>query len=283
MPDDTSDTVAGAHTGTESSLSKWVGPYVADMLGQGKAVASQPFQAYQGPLTAGASNLQNKAFQGIAGLAAPVTGAFDATAAQNYMNPYLQAALQPQLAEMRRQSEISGLKDTSRLTKAGAYGGTRQAVMDAERDRALQANIGQAAGAGYAKAFDKAGDLFNQDRGYGLSALAAQTKAGELERAIEQEGIAADKAAFEEERDFPYRQVQYMQSLLKGLPLAAQSYSYAGPSSWDSIKGGGSLLDLLKGIWGGEEEEAASGGENSGAAEAYDEAGNPVYKEGGVV
>ena len=258
------DTVTGEHTGTESSLSKWAGPYVADMLGQGKAVASQPFQAYQGPLTAGASNLQNKAFQGIAGLAAPVTGAFDATAAQNYMNPYLQAALQPQLAEMRRQSEISGLKDTSRLTKAGAYGGTRQAVMDAERDRSLQANIGQAAGAGYAKAFDRAGDLFNRDRAYGLDALGAQTKAGQLERGIEQEGIAADKAAFEEERDFPYRQVQYMQSLLKGLPLAAQSYSYAGPSSWDSIKGGGGILDLLKGIF--QKQEPTSGrGSGSGS------------------
>ena len=118
---DSADTT-GKQTGTESSLSSWVGPYVTDMLGKGQAIGSQPYQAYQGPLTAGASNLQQQAFQGLAGLSAPVTGAFDATAAQNYMNPYLSAALQPQLAEMRRQSQISGLADTSRLTKAGAYG-----------------------------------------------------------------------------------------------------------------------------------------------------------------
>ena len=41
----------------------------------------------------------------------------------------------------------------------------------------------------------------------------------------------ADKAQFEEERDFPYKQVQYQQSLLQGLPLAAQSYSYSQPSA----------------------------------------------------
>ena len=244
----------GAHTSTESSLSNWAGDYVTDMLGRGKAVASQPYQAYQGPLTAGASNLQNKAFEGIGSLSAPVTGAFDASAAANYMNPYLTAALQPQLAEMRRQSQISGLADTSRLTKAGAYGGTRQAVMDAERDRSLQANIGRAAGEGYAKAFDKAADLFQRDRGYGLDALGAQTKAGAIERGIEQEGIMADKAQFEEERDFPYRQVQYMQSLLKGLPLGTQSYSYAQPSPFSNVIGGGGILDLLKGIFGGGEE-----------------------------
>ena len=86
------NSVTGSHTGTESSLSSWAGPYVTEMLGRGKAIASQPYQAYTGPLTAGASNLQKQAFEGIGSLSAPVTGAFDATAAQNYMNPYIQAA-----------------------------------------------------------------------------------------------------------------------------------------------------------------------------------------------
>ena len=247
------DPNVGQHTGTESSLSTWAGPYVTDMLGRGRAAADMGYQAYQGPLTAGTSTLQDTAFQGIGNLAAPTgaMGAFDATAAQNYMNPYLQAALQPQLAEMRRQSEISGLADTARLTKAGAYGGTRQAVMDAERDRSLQANIGRAAGEGYARAFDKAADLFGRDRGYGLQALAAQQAAGREQRAIEQEGIAADRAQFEEERDFPYKSAQYMQSLLQGLPLAARSYSYAQPSALSNILGNSDLLNEILGIYGG--------------------------------
>mgnify|MGYP003678197592 FL=1 len=65
----------------------------------------------------------------------------------------------------------------------------------------------------------------------------------------------ADKAQFEEERDFPYRQVQYMQSLLKGLPLGTQSYSYAQPSPFSNVIGGGGILDLLKGIFNPKEEK----------------------------
>ena len=254
-------------TGGESSISNWAGPYVTDMLGKGQALADEGYQAYQGPLTAGTSNLQNQAFSGIAGLSAPTSGAFDATAAQNYMNPYLQSALQPQLAEMRRQSQISGMADTSRLTKAGAYGGTRQAVMDAERDRSLQANIGQATGAGYAKAFDKAADLFGRDRGYGLQALAAQQAAGREERGIEQEGIAADRAQFEEERDFPYKQAQYMQSLLQDMPIAARSYNYAQPSALSNILGNSNLLAEILAIYGGGDKKDANPGGGEGSAE----------------
>jgi hypothetical protein len=67
------DDPTGNIAGTESSLSSWVGPYVTDMLGKGQAIANMPYQAYTGPLTAGASNLQNTAFQGLAGLAMPGT------------------------------------------------------------------------------------------------------------------------------------------------------------------------------------------------------------------
>jgi hypothetical protein len=65
------DDIVGQQTGTESSLSNWAGPYVTTMLGKGAALANEPYYAYTGPLTAGASGLQEQAFQGIAGLAMP--------------------------------------------------------------------------------------------------------------------------------------------------------------------------------------------------------------------
>ena len=72
------DPMVGLETGRESSLSNWVGPYVTEMLGRGQALASEPYQAYTGPLTAGASNLQTQAFQGLACLTIPTDkmGAF---------------------------------------------------------------------------------------------------------------------------------------------------------------------------------------------------------------
>jgi hypothetical protein len=73
---------------------------------------------------------------------------------------------------------------------------------------------------------------------------------GGVQRGIEGEGIAADYGQFKEERDYPYKQVQYQQSLLQGLPLATQSYSYQQPSAISSAGGtAGGLTALLKSLF----------------------------------
>jgi len=261
------DPLVGKQTGTESSLSSWVGPYVTDMLGKGQALSEIPYQAYTGPLTAGESAAQTAAFQGIGNLAVPTEqmGAFTpqsftAADAQALMNPYLTAALQPQIDEARRQAEIQRVQDAGRLTKAGAYGGARQAIMESELNRNLLQNLSGITGRGYSQAFDRAQQQFNVEQTaaqqaqnlanqYGLAALTKQAELGAQQRGIESEGIAADFAQFREERDFPYKQVQYQQSLLQGLPLAAQSYTYQQPSQLSNILGAGagisSLLDIF--------------------------------------
>ena len=253
----------GKQTGTESSLSSYVGPYVTEMLGRGQALASQPYQEFQGPLTADVAPLQQKAFEGIAALETPTMGAFTPTTfgaeqAQQYMNPYLMTALQPQIDEARRQAEIQRVADAGRLTRAGAFGGSRQAVMEAEGRRGLADRIARITGEGYRDAFNRAQQQFNveQEREkaaqqmanqYGFEVLGGLGAAGAKQRAMEQQGLSADIAAFEEERDFPYKQVQYMQSLLQGLPLQAQSYTYSQPSRFAEImRGAGNLGTLFK-------------------------------------
>jgi hypothetical protein len=257
------DPTVGKETGRESSLSNWAGPYVTDMLGRGQALADQPYEAYTGPLTAGQSELQTQAFEGLAGLAIPTDqmGAytpqqFTAESAQQYMNPYLMASLNPQLDEARRQAEIQRVQDAGRLTKAGAYGGSRQAIMESEANRNLLQNLSAITGEGYRTAYDTAMGQFNteQDREmaaqeaanvYGLSALRDIADMGATQRGITSEGITADKAQFEEERDFPYKQVQYMQSLLQDLPISAQSYSYMQPSQLSTVLSTAGGLDKL--------------------------------------
>jgi hypothetical protein len=259
------DPMAGQRTGVESSLSSWAGPYVTDMLGKGRALANLPYTPYMGPLTAGSSALQNQAFSGLANLTMPTAaqttftpGSFTtAGTAQNYMSPYLAASLEPQLAEARRQADISRVQQAGRLTKAGAYGGGRQAIMESELDRNLTRNLADITGRGYQTAYEQAQNQFNaeearrmaaagQAQQYGLQALQQQLGAGATQRGIEGEGIAADIAQFEQERDYPYKQVQYMQSLLQGLPLETQSYSYQEPTGLSQLMGGaGSILDFL--------------------------------------
>ena len=270
MAEDTS-APAGTVTGGESSLSTYAGDYVTDMLGRGQALGSQDYQAYTGPLTAGSSELQDAAFSGIGSLTLPTEQMgtagyqpqqFTGANVQQYMNPYIMTALQPQIDEARRQSEIDRLANASRLTQAGAFGGARQAVIDSENQRALQSNLANITGQGYKDAYAQALNQFNleQDREmtaqdkinlYGTQGLKNLADMGATQRGIESEGITADRLQFEEERDFPFKQVQYMQSLLSGLPLSAQNYSYSEPSFLSEMLSGaggiGELYDILYG------------------------------------
>lgn len=299
MVDTYVDPLAGKQTGTESSLSSWAGPYVGELLGRGQALAQLPYQAYMGPLTAGPSNLQTQAFSGLASLALPDTSATTYTpgsfttpgTAETYMSPYLMSALEPQFAEARRQAEINRVQNAGRMTRAGAYGGGRQAIMESELDRNLLRNLADITGRGYQSAFEAAQNQFNteearrmaatgQAQQYGLQALGAQLGAGGTQRGIESEGIAADIAQFEEERDFPYKQVQYMQSLLQGLPLATQSYSYQEPSGLSTLLGGaGGILGLLKNFGLDEEQWGKIFGGGTPTPAATPPAGQPVITQ----
>jgi hypothetical protein len=98
------------------------------------------------------------------------TDMFGTQQAQQYMNPYLQAALDPQLAEARRQSQITQAQNAAKLAGAGAYGGGRQAIMDTETQRNLATNLANITGQGYSTAFDKAQAAFNADQARRLQA-----------------------------------------------------------------------------------------------------------------
>ena len=257
----------GQPSSTTESLAGWAAPYVTGMLGKGEALANQPYQAYGGPLTAGQSGLQTQAFQGLAGLTVPTAqmGGFtptsftSGTTAQDYMSPFMNAALEPQMAEAQRQAEIQRVQNASRLGKAGAFGGSRQAIMESEGQRNLLRNLADIYGTGMQTAYTQGMGQFNteQDRAqqaqdltnrYGLAALGAQQIAGGQQRDIEQQGVAADYAQFKEERDDPYKKVQYQQSLLQNLPISAQEMDYIGQSDTSEILGWlGSLEKIIRG------------------------------------
>jgi len=258
----------GQQTSTAGTLSEWAGPYVTDMMGKVQAVADQPYQAYEGPLTAGQSALQGQAFTGIGGLTVPTAqmnagytpSTFTADKANAYMNPYLMAALNPQIEEARRQAEILRNQQAGRLTKAGAYGGGRQAIMESELGRNLMQNLGKITGEGYKSAYDQALAQFNteqqremaatkQAQDYGLAALQKQADLGAVQRGIESEGVSADIKQFEEERKFPYSNLEWQRQFLANLPVASSNFGYSQPDLLSNILGGaGGIVGFLRDI-----------------------------------
>ena len=176
---------------------------------------------------------------------------------QQYMTPYLQGALQPQYDAANRQALISAQNLQSQYGKAGAYGGSRQGVAEAELQRGLLDRMSGITGQGYQDAFTAAQNQFNteQDRQmtaqqrtnqYGMDVLDAQQAGGATQRGIEGQGIAADYAQFTEERDYPFKQVQYQQSLLEGLPIGQTSRDFVDPSSSSEALG---ILGLLNELY----------------------------------
>jgi hypothetical protein len=245
------------------------------MLGKAEALSETPYQVYGGPLTAGPSSLQTQYFQGLgnigfpgqlgqsftstgaptiptASTTGPMQGVGSATGiAGQYMNPYLQNVLQPQLEELRRQGQIQQMENAARMTKAGAFGGGRQAILDAELQRNLLTRMGSTIGQGYASAYDKAMDQYNREQAQAMGLAGMLERGGATQRGIEAEGIAADLGEFQQQRDFPYKQLQFQQSMLQGMPIQSIAASYQQPSTLQNVMNTtGGLMQLYKDMFG---------------------------------
>jgi hypothetical protein len=166
--------------------------------------------------------------------------------ASQYMNPYLQSVLDPQMAELRRQNDITNMMSNAKATGMGAFGGGRQAIMNAENNRNLMQEMNKTVGQGYATAFDKAQNQFNIEQGQGLSLANLMANQGTTQRNIEAEGIAADKAAFEAARENPYKMLQFQQSMLQGMPISATNIETATPTKLQqAMAGAGGLAGMF--------------------------------------
>jgi hypothetical protein len=169
--------------------------------------------------------------------------------ASQYMNPYLQSVLQPQLEELRRQSQINMQPGMAKMTQAGGYGGGRQAIMESEANRNLLQAQNQAIGTGYSNAYDKAMGQFNTEQGQAKTLADLMGTAGATQRGIEQEGITADYNEFLAQRDYPEKQLKLMQSMLQGMPISTVSnVPQAQTGSQQAVGGMTSVYQMLQNL-----------------------------------
>jgi hypothetical protein len=177
-----------------SELPEWARPYAKDTLAKGAALTDinqNPYQTYGGNRIAGFSPLQQMSFQGAAnmqpsqqvgmgsdlaaaaGIGALGTnyqagrfggGMFGQGAADFYMNPYQQNVTDIGKREAARQSAIQGTQQQAQATQAGAFGGGRDAIMRAERERNLGQQMSDIQAQGSNAAFQQAQQQFNADQ-----------------------------------------------------------------------------------------------------------------------
>jgi hypothetical protein len=106
------------------------------------------------------------------------TQAFTGENVNQYMSPYMQAVVDKQQREAIRQSGIAGTQLAGQATQAGAFGGSRYGLQEAERQRNLATQLGDIQATGSQAAFQNAQQQFNQQQQANLQAALANQQAG---------------------------------------------------------------------------------------------------------
>lgn len=99
-------------------------------------------------------------------------------AAEAYMDPYMQNVVDIQQREAQRAADIAGTQRGAQAVGAGAFGGSRQAIMDAEAARNLSQQKGDIQARGLQSAFQNAQQQFNAEQNARLQAQQANQGAG---------------------------------------------------------------------------------------------------------
>lgn len=206
---------------TKSAFPDEIAPYAQNLMGQASALTDleyNPYMQYQGDrvaqysplqqqsydaagqLSGGAPQLQDAtAMAGSAGLGALNTGyTYNPYASQsftqpgmagNYMSPYMQNVVDIQKREADRQSEIQRNVSQAQSVGQGAYGGSRQAIVEAERQRNLGQQMNDIQMQGSQAAYNQAMQQFNAEQGQTQAAANLNAQQGQFGAGLGLQGL----------------------------------------------------------------------------------------------
>jgi hypothetical protein len=168
---------------------------------------------------------------------------FTETAAQELMNPYLRQVTDTAKREAIRQYESAiQPKLDAAAVQAGSFGGSRAAILEAEAQRNLQNQLSEIEERGLTTSYEQALKAFEAQKARELQGsalysalgeaapaqaareLAFLSTVGENKQAQEQAALNLAERDFLEQREFPLRQLQEFQSLVRGFPFTPSSY-----------------------------------------------------------
>ena len=161
-----------------------IAPGVQAAMGAGQRLEGRIDPALQAALGAGAAYGQM---------------ATDPSQMAAYMSPYMQNVVDIEKREAQRQADIARTGRGAQAARAGAFGGSRQAIMEAEAQRNLAQQMGDIQARGLQSAFERAqqAQQFGADvglRGIGQG-LQAQQAAAQLGLSGIGQGLQAQQAA----------------------------------------------------------------------------------------
>ena len=142
--------------------------------------------------------------------------------AASYMSPYTQNVTDIQTREAERLAGIEKTKLGAQAVGAGAFGGGRQAILEAEAARNLATQKGDITAKGLQDAYQQAMAQFNAEQGYGLTAQQANLQASlQSQLANQQQGLTAQQLS-EQSKQYGYGQQMTAAQQQAQYGLAAQ-------------------------------------------------------------
>jgi hypothetical protein len=234
------------------------------------------------------SAMTGLAGMGSLGLAGQMAGAGqqynqmaqDPNAMQGFMSPYMQNVVDYQKGQAIRDYGIGQQGLRAQASRAGAFGGSRQAIQEAEAQRSLGSQLQGIEATGAQQAFQNAqqqqqfganlglqgqqaglqglnqfGQLGGQMASIGgqqqtadLARLQAQQAVGAQQQAMEQNKINQSISNYATAQQYPFMQLGIMNSMLRGLPLQQTTTAtyQQQPSTAQQLTGlGGAALSYL--------------------------------------
>ena len=274
----------------QSTLPEYARPYFDDIMQRAQAESNRPYQEYEDPRVAGFTGAQTGAQQEVAGMqqrpefdqAAQFAqtggtqalgfgqtgaglGAIAAGAGQNYQNlatspaaqqafmsPYMQNVvdIQKQLGSIQATGLQDAFKQAQQAQQFGAELGLRGLNTGLQGQQVGLQGAQQATQAGAT-----IGDIGGAAQTNQLQRIQAQAAAGQEQRGLNQQLLDRSYADFLAQRDYPMEQLNYFNSMMRGIPVQQGSTAtvYAPPPSFASQAaglgiGGLSMAKLLGGI-----------------------------------
>jgi hypothetical protein len=174
---------------------------------------------------------------------------------QAYMSPYQQGVTDVAKTAAVREAQMAQNAQNLAAARQGTYGGARQTLMQAERERNLLSNLSNIQAQGSQAAYDRAlqsqqfgstlgmqgygqagqaastlGQLGGQQLGAQKDIIGLQSQMGGQQQALEQAKINQAIQDYATQQQYPLMQLGMMSNMLRGLPMQAtttQTYQAA--------------------------------------------------------
>lgn len=187
-----------------------------------------------------------------------------AAAVQTFMNPYQSSVID----EINRQAQIGKTQRDAQAVSKGAFGGSRQGIVDAEAEGRRLAAIGDAQRKGFQDALTASqksaqlmgglgqafgtlagttADLGRVQSELGRADLGMLSGLGEIGRTFQQQQLDAQRQNILQQQQDPFTRLELGQSLIKGIPSSSLSSTFKSattPSTNPFLAGVGAYTAL---------------------------------------